>query len=1766
MYAPKNSIAVIGMAGRFPGSESIDVLWENLVLGKDCVCDFDREALRRAGVPEDVIEHPDFVPSFGVLPDTDCFDSEFFGYSPREAALIDPQQRLFLECAWHALESAGRNPRENPERVGVFAGCSSNKYLLFNLLRNPAAYAPELLYGEDLIPAFSGADHLTSRVAYKLGLNGPSITVSAACAGSLVAVVLACNSLRDLECDVAIAGGVSISGRGPRGYIAKKGGMVSRGGRCRSYDAAADGSVFGDGVACVVLKRVDDVRRAGDQVHGYIRGWATSNDGGRKVGFSAPSVQGQADAIRAAMSMATVSAPEVGYVEGHGSGTRIGDPIEFAALQSAFEASGATAGGACGLGSIKSNIGHLDAASGIAGLIKAILCVREGVIPPTLHFSHPNPDIRLNESRFFVNSTGQAFPTSGDKSRIAGVSSFGLGGFNAHVVVESANQEARATLDTGEAPVLVPVGAGSPAAMSRQLGNYRRWAVTAGARRELDFAVTAAVRNDKTAYRAIAVGSTLAEISGQLETVEEEKAWIRAPETSFRVVFLYSGVGQQYRGMSADFHRRYAAFRQAFDTCAIQALKLGADIGWAIAEPDVAAPRIAKSAEMMRKETSSTGSCHAALFATGYAMTTLLQHLGVYPDLVLGHSLGELIACGATGVLSVEDALRLIVGRARLSDMAGPGAMIALPIPAEVAEAYCRDGVRVAAINTPSHTVLSGPEESVRRALVQLREDGIVAAALPTSSAFHSPMLSSVAEELSAMVAQCSFRSSSVPLYSLSHCRVVGEEELSKPIYWVNHLCSPVHWSQVLEKLMRETKSLFIEVGAGASLCEFGEEIARTRAVHDATFLPTIASGYLRGSVRGQFLGSIGRLWQEGKAIAWSRLHEPETGVVTSVPLYPFERTICWIDSPHPGPAQFHPDASRREQDPCAGKSYSVMPASTEWLGLARTPPEVRLCMPESSRGESGNFSAPLQRKLQEIWGAHFGRDVAANDDFLRIGGNSLMALQLTSAIWRALGLDIPVRKILEHRTIARLCRALDLDSSIRAPAHGALASRLVNVPEDMKEQAIIQWVIQVIQGADTDLDVPDPDLRLNSRQLREAVPDLIRAFRREFQAPFYPGEFYERATVRGIAGLALMALDNRRDAPGHVMRRRDRPGLARIGRAALVLSSVRSGSTLLRVMLAGHSRLFCPPELHLLEYATMRERAEKEHSPDRDQGLERAFGELLGDAQRGARKVEILNRENVATADVLRELIALAAPRLFVDKSPGNSNRVETLCRAEYLFDRPYYVFIVRHPYAVIDSVARNRFVEMLGFGDLNPHVLGELLWERSNTNILEHLSSIEDERKIAIRYEDLVQSPEEVMRAVTDRLGVDYEVGVLTPYEGGRMRDGLGDPNLSQHSEIRPELADAWKHAGLTSSLGVPTRMLARQFGYELALRDSGSDARSKPLSVFHPVTSLPTGVFRTAGCSAMQCELVALSDASQVSDGAPIILCCHALDGTVDLYRVFADELAEDAMTYGLMQMAHSERPEIEDLSELCADYLPVVRKLLRSGPVCLCGWSFGGAVAYELARRLSAAGESPPALILIDTQAPQNSAPAESDLVSAAVRYARALAASAGVDIPCHFATLPEISETDLCAHVGRRLIQEGLLDGSLLSGEFSRRVRCFEENSRLIRDYKARPLEAPATLIKATESRSGSDLEGQMSATQDGDGAYGWTELILGTLSVERVHASHYTLMKYPNVATVATLVKQVLRKEKMEANRMYTGGALESRPEGIMSALERINE
>jgi amino acid adenylation domain-containing protein len=886
-------IAVIGLGGRFPGAKNPDQLWRNLVGGVESISRFTDEQLLAAGVDPELIANPNYIKAKGILGDVDLFDAAFFGYNPRGAELTDPQHRVFLECAWEAMENAGYDTDRYAGRVGVFAGQSMNTYWLNNLY-----YHIDLVASVDSLQAAIGndKDSLTTEVSYRMNLRGPSVLVQSSSSTSLTAIHYACQSLLAGECDMAISGGSSIHLPEVSGYLYHEGGTTDPDGHCRTFDAEAKGFVSGHGVGAVVLKRLADAQADGDRILAVIKGSACNNDGSHKVSYMAPSVDGHAEVVRAAQEAAGVAPDTISYFEAHGTGTLLGDPIEVAGVTQAFRA-GTDKKQFCAIGSVKTNIGHLDTAAGVAGLMKTVLCLHHKTLPAILHFQRPNPKIDFANSPFFVNTELRPWEVPADfpagTPRRAGVSSLGMGGTNTHVVLE----EAPPSEPSGPSREwqLLPLSARTASALESQTLNLiahlressdpladMAWTLQAG-RRELS-------------HRRIVICRGAEEAVEVLESRDPERVidgWAERGEKP--VAFLFSGQGAQYVDMGLGLYATEEVFRAEVDRCAaILEPHLGFDLR------EVLYPGTGADPEEAAKRLQQTAVTQPALFVVEYALAKLWMSWGVRPQAMLGHSIGEWTAACLAGVFKLEDALALVAERGRLMQRMPPGSMLAVPLPeAEVTALLANHPeVSLATINRLDTCVVSGPPEAIAALEKELTAKELDIRPLHTSHAFHSAMMDPILAELAAAVAKVERRAPRIPYLSNVSGTWIRPEEATDPAYWARQLRTAVRFADGVAELLREPDRILLEVGPSNTLATAARQHpARTTSQAVVSSLRHPKEKHIDEAF---LVTSLGKLWLAGVEIDFAAYHAGERRLRVALPTYPFERQRFWVEPKKP--------------------------------------------------------------------------------------------------------------------------------------------------------------------------------------------------------------------------------------------------------------------------------------------------------------------------------------------------------------------------------------------------------------------------------------------------------------------------------------------------------------------------------------------------------------------------------------------------------------------------------------------------------------------------------------------------------------------------------------------------------------------------------------------------------------------------------------------------------------------------------------------------
>jgi len=898
-------IAVIGIVGRFPGAKSVDEFWENLCQEQESISFFSDEELKASGVAPTLLNNPRYVKASASLSGIEMFDASFFDFSPREAETVDPQHRILIECAWEALENAGYEPG-GKNLTGVYVGTDMSSYFLRNLSSHPElieSIGLPIIYG-------NSQDFAATRVSYKLNLKGPSINIQTSCSTSLVAVHSACQGLLNYECDMALAGGICITSLEKEGYFYEDGGITSPDGHCRAFDASSQGTIFGDGVGLVVLKRLEDAITDSDYIHAVIKGSAINNDGAAKVGYTAPSVSGQAEVIAEAQAIAGITPETITYIETHGTGTALGDPIEISALKKVFART--KQNGFCAIASVKTNVGHLNIAAGVTGLIKTVMALKYKQIPASLHFEKPNPEIDFANSPFYVNTKLSEWKTNGTPRR-AGVSSFGIGGTNAHVILE-------------EAPVIQASSSSRPWQLlllsaktntaldtaTVQLRNYLEQNPDASLP---DVAYTLQVGRRALDYRRIMICHDRDDAVKSLNSQDPQRIFSHHRKPGHcPVIFMFSGQGSQYANMGQELYEVEPTYQKHVDTCAeILQPYLGLDIRSLLYTK-------LEATETASNQLQQTFLTQPALFVIEYALAQLLMSWGVHPEAMIGHSIGEYVAATIAGVFCLEDALKIVATRGQLIQQLPTGSMLAIRLPEKDVQLLLdrdrlyQESLQIAVINSPSACVVSGTNSAVAALQKQLSSQEVECRLLHTSHAFHSVMMEPILSEFSEAVKVVKLNPPKTCFISNLTGTWITCEQATNPDYWCQHLRQAVRFSDGVSLLIQQFEGVFLEVGPGRTLSTLTTQHLEKNAKQQV--LNSLRHVKEQQSDVSFLLQTLGRLWLSGVEIDCSGFYAHERRHRLPLPTYPFERQRYWIDAKSPYPSvNIKPTTLDKKQD-----------------------------------------------------------------------------------------------------------------------------------------------------------------------------------------------------------------------------------------------------------------------------------------------------------------------------------------------------------------------------------------------------------------------------------------------------------------------------------------------------------------------------------------------------------------------------------------------------------------------------------------------------------------------------------------------------------------------------------------------------------------------------------------------------------------------------------------------------------------------------------
>ncbi len=1028
-------IAVIGISGRFPGAKNIDEFWNNLKNGVESISFFSNKELEQAGAETMLLENPDYVKAKAVMADIEYFDSDFFNFTPREAEMADPQLRIFLECAWHALEDAGYHPDTDDNLIGLYAGNAVNYYWVthtnFNKKYNLSRQSNKGFLNH----------HFSTQFSYHLNLKGPAPTIQTDCSTSLVAIHSACLGILNGECRMALAGGVSIVLPKKSGYYYQEGLVVSPDGHCRAFDLHSKGSIFGDGVGVVVLKRLEDALEDGDFIYAVIKGSAINNDSKRKVGYTPPAVEGLVETLNNAYMTAEVEPESISYIETHGAGTEPGDPVEIEALKIVFSSK---ENASCPIGTVKTNVGHLHIASGVTAFIKTVLALKHRLLPPSLHFETPNPKIHFENSPFYVNTELKVWENNMYPLR-AGVSSFGLSGTNAHVILEEFSEGTRGLAPlpdthTSRQYQLILLSARTQTALKQHTENFIEYLQENPKINLKDAAFTLQTGRKFFKYRKIYVGSTIEDVVEKLSSNTSEVQTFCCEEQTPPVIFIFSGQGNQYVNMGLELYQKEKLFREEMNRCfTIAKSIMGYDLK-EILYPDIPVSAVREgggeispvssgaksnnqpaadnqSQAMSSEKFNQTKIVSTLLFIFEYALAKLLMNWGIRPRAMMGYSLGEYVAACISGVFSLEDALKLVVTKGEYIEKTPPGTMLSIPLTEkEIKPLLNNKNVSLSIVNGLT-CVVSGTVQAVKDLEQQMKEKELLCVPINTSHAAHSHLMVPIREEFVEHVRRVPLSKPRIPYISnVSGCWIRDDEAVN-PSYWGDHLCSTVRFSDGIEELLKQDPAVFIEIGPGRILSFIiRQHILLKKQAHDKKKSPPPRQRVVN-LIRNQqeelpddyfFLRTMGQLWLYGVELDWTGFYQGEKRHRIPLPPYPFARTRHWIDE-------------------------NIFKRLAAWQSLARAEESESVQeihhpenLPAIDRHELDQQHEPprneLEHNITQVWQQFLGLEkIGIHDNFFHLKGDSLTATQLILRLKEIFPVEITTQDFYQEPTIAHL-------------------------------------------------------------------------------------------------------------------------------------------------------------------------------------------------------------------------------------------------------------------------------------------------------------------------------------------------------------------------------------------------------------------------------------------------------------------------------------------------------------------------------------------------------------------------------------------------------------------------------------------------------------------------------------------------------------------------------------------------------------------------
>jgi acyl transferase domain-containing protein/thioesterase domain-containing protein len=1752
-------VAIIGMAGRFPGAKNVDEFWRNIRDGVESVVFFSEEELLNSGVLPAVLRQPNYIRARAALDDIELFDASFFGFNPKEAEIMDPQHRFFLETAWEALEHAGYDSEQYAGPIGVYAGVSMSTYLI-GLYANREVAATA---GSMQIRLGNDKDYLPTRVSYKLNLRGPSVNVQTACSTSLVAVQMAYQSLLNYQCDIALAGGVSIAVPQREGYSYREGGVGSRDGHCRAFDASADGTIGGSGVGIVVLKRLADALADGDCIHAVIRGAGINNDGSLKVGYTAPSVDGQAEVIAMAQSVADVNPESIGYIEAHGTGTALGDPIEIAALTKVFRA-GTKKKNFCGVGSVKTNIGHLDAAAGVSGLIKTVMALKHKMLPPSLNFEQSNPKINFDESPFFVSTklANWQLPAGQDR-RVAGVSAFGIGGTNVHLIVEEA-PEISATSDSS--PQLLVLSAKTEAALQRRISSLAAHLQEHPELNLADVAHTLRVGRRAFEHRAVLACRDSADAVKTLDSMDHQRIiTARAKEQNQPVVFMFPGGGAQHVNMCRELYEAEPVFRSEVDNCAeLLKTSLKADLR------ELLYP-VEEKTEAGAQRLRQTSVALPALFTIEYALAKLWISWGIKPHAMIGHSLGEYVAACLSGVISLKDALSLVALRGQLFETLPPGAMLSVPLSEAELSPLMNGKLSIAAINGASQCVVSGESDAIDRFASALNEREIETRRLHIDVAAHSQTVEPILDEFTTFVKKLRFQKPGIPYVSNVTGDWIAADEVT-PNYWRTHLRHTVRFADGLRQLAK-MKPIFLEVGPGQVLTA----LAQGAAVNGQgkRILSSCRHPLDQQSDQGFLLNTLGRLWLAGVQIDWNSFRKD--GRRVPLPTYPFERHKYWIEPPRRGQMVNTKNVLRRKPDVAEWFYLPSWKRTTQTYSLNGDRPAPENFLIFSDRCGVG---AKLAQRLEERGHAVVSVEVGAKfekrspgsyvinpreaSDYDTLVDELLANNQLPQRVVHLWSVTTGNESDLYHGFYS-LVFLLQAAGRRAADDKGQLQIDVVsnNMHEVNGDEHVIPEKIMLL-GPVRVMSQEYPNVLCRSIDIETGNDQTIDQLFTEIFTPAtdqviaYRGshrwtQSFEPVRIKGsktalrdegvyviTGGLGNVGLviaewiaEHARGAKLALLGRspsRNRLGkLEELGAEVITLSADVGDEQQMRAALAEVENHFGAINGVIHAAGTVGshsvaplgdltiESCEKQFHP-KVQGVY-VLERILRDKQLD---FCLLTSSLASVLGGLR-LGAYASANLFMDSFVNKYRKTQStpwisLNWDAWLFDRDKA------------SAGGNAMAE---FAITPPE--GKSIMDKALSDPI-HAQLIISTADLNARFKQWVNRP--VAKEPKKKDNPEQEATPLHP------RPGLANDYVAPETATQQTIADIWKellgieHVGIHDNffeLGGHS-LIGIHFIARLRQVFKVSGLHLNTLFESPTVAGISKTIDEAKGIEAASTSPLVLM---QPEGTRPPIFFIHPIGGHVFRFVNLVKHLGNEHPFYGIQARGladvATDGVHHQTIEEMATEYIDAIQEVQPKGPYFIGGWSFGGFVAFEVAQQLRAKGETMGLLAIIDAPSPGNFVKITSiDDTALLLELARQRGHKAGKNGFVSARDLKGLTADEQFDYILNRMKEASLVPPDLGVPWLRHYMQGYRTRELAARNYKPKVYTDHITLFRA------SDIDPEAGATLRQTGVdfanptFGWSDLCTQPIEVHTVPGYHETIVLEPNVQILAEKFKACL--------------------------------